>query len=37
MKKALETLKETCQYVGVIAIACGSALILCFLGKRKNK
>ena len=33
MKKAFYTIKEICQYVGIIPIVCGSALTLWLLGK----
>lgn len=35
MKNILITIKEACLYLGVITLACGSALALWAFGKKK--
>ena len=36
MNKICNSIKEVCQYVGIIALACGSALVLLIMGNKRK-
>lgn len=36
MKRLINTIKEVCQYIGIIFLSCLSALWLLISGKRKK-
>ena len=36
MNKIYNSIKEACQYVGIVALACGSALVLLIMGNKRK-
>ncbi len=36
MNNIHNSIKEACQYVGIIALACGSALVLLIMGNKRK-